>query len=266
MAGRPPGRVPVVTRVAAPGDRAFVERTLARALEAPGERGPARVFVVVPRIEASEEDADDDEAATPRSDIASAQRWLVGRFGEAAVAVLHGRMSADAQRESMEAFRRGDVRILLGTSMVEVGVDVPEANLMVVLGAERFGVAQLHQLRGRVGRGGQRAGCVLMPDVDDAEGRARLEEVAACDDGFALAEQDLARRGAGEWFGERQSGADGTLRFGDPLRDPRGAADARALAAQIVARDPDLVQHPALSRAVQRLLARGASPVAEDAG
>lgn len=266
MAGRPPGRVPVVTRVAAPGDRAFVERTLARALEATGERGPARVFVVVPRIEAGDDEGEAGEEATPRSDIATVQRWLVTRFGEDAVAVLHGRLSADAQRDAMEAFRRGDVRILLGTSMVEVGVDVPEANLMVVLGAERFGVAQLHQLRGRVGRGGQRAGCVLMPDVDDPEGRARLDEVAACDDGFALAEQDLTRRGAGEWFGERQSGVDGTLRFGDPLADPRGAADARALAAQIVASDPDLAAHPALSRAVQRLLARGASPVAEDAG
>jgi ATP-dependent DNA helicase RecG len=221
---------------------------------------------VVPRIEAGDDEGEAGEEATPRSDIATVQRWLVARFGEDAVAVLHGRLSADAQRDAMEAFRRGDVRILLGTSMVEVGVDVPEANLMVVLGAERFGVAQLHQLRGRVGRGGQRAGCVLMPDVDDPEGRARLDEVAACDDGFALAEQDLTRRGAGEWFGERQSGIDGTLRFGDPLADPRGAADARALAAQIVASDPDLAAHPALSRAVQRLLARGASPVAEDAG
>lgn len=263
MEGRPPGRQPVVTRVAPARDRSLAEKTIARALDASAGGDLSRVFVVVPRIEEGAEVESDEGAATS---IASTQAWLAERFGEEQVAVLHGRLGGDAQREAMSEFRRGSKRILLGTSVVEVGVDVPQANLMVVLGADRFGVAQLHQLRGRVGRGGQRAGCVLVPDTNDPEARARLDEVAACDDGFVLAERDLARRGAGEWFGEMQSGGDATMRFGDPIADPRGAAAAREMAARIVASDPDLRDHPRLARAVQRLLARGAAPVAEDAG
>ncbi|MEZ4390708.1 MAG: helicase-related protein [Polyangiales bacterium] len=266
MEGRPAGRQPVVTRVAPPRDRAFVERTMARALESRSGDEPGRVFVVVPRIDEADDLEEADGARDGGSSIVDAQRWLRERFGEDHVSVLHGRMSADAQREAMGSFRRGDRRILLGTSVVEVGIDVPQANLMVILGADRFGVAQLHQLRGRVGRGGQRAGCVLVPDGEDDESRARLDEVAGCDDGFALAERDLSRRGAGEWFGVAQSGADSTMRFGDPIADPRGASEARAIAARVVASDPDLREHGALARAVQRLLARGAEPVAEDAG
>lgn len=267
MSGRPPGRQTVVTRVAPPRDRPFTERTMVRALEARWGDDEGRVFVVVPRIDEADEGVDDGERSSEGgSSIATAQRWLYERFGEDHVAILHGRMSADAQREAMGAFRRGDRRILLGTSVVEVGIDVPQANLMVILGADRFGVAQLHQLRGRVGRGGQRAGCVLVPDGDDDESRARLDELAGCDDGFVLAERDLSRRGAGEWFGVAQSGADSTMRFGDPIADPKGAAEARAIAARVVASDPDLREHGALARAVQRLLARGAEPVAEDAG
>lgn len=130
-------------------------------------------------------------------------------------------MAVDLQREGLEAFRRGTHPILLGTTVVEVGIDVPAANLMVVLGAEHFGVAQLHQLRGRVGRGGQRAGCLLVPEEATGEAMARLGEVAACHDGFRLAEMDMARRGAGEWFGARQSGSDTALRFTDPGARPR---------------------------------------------
>jgi ATP-dependent DNA helicase RecG len=272
MSERPAGRQPVVTRVTAPNDRAFVERTLARALEASTERGPGRAFVVVPRIDGgTNDDRGDDgdlgeDGETPRTTLVETEAWLAARFGAERVAVIHGRMSADAQREAMEHFRRGSRVILLGTTVVEVGVDVPAANLMVILGAEHFGVAQLHQLRGRVGRGGQRAGCVLVPEGDDSEARARLDEVAGCDDGFALAAKDLARRGAGEWVGARQSGDDTTLRFADPLRDPEGLAAAREIAARVVAADPTLDAHPKLARAVRRLLSRGAAPVAEDAG
>lgn len=265
---RPAGRLPVVTRVTAPNDRAFVIRTMERALAASTERGPGRAYVVVPRIDADDapEEEDEDGPRGPRTGVAETERWLAEAFGAERVGVLHGRMGADAQREAMEHFRRGTRPILLGTTVVEVGLDVPEANLMVILGAEHFGLAQLHQLRGRVGRGGQRAGCLLVPESDDTEARARLDEVARCDDGFALAERDLLRRGAGEWFGARQSGGDSTLHFADPMTDPEGVAAARAIAARIVAEDPSLDAHPALARAVRRLLARGAAPVAEDAG
>lgn len=257
LAERPANRQPVTTRVVKAGDRAFVERTIARALEAGG-----RAFVVVPRIDGALGEEDDG----PRTGVADAEAWLGEALGRDRLVVLHGRMSADAQKEALDAFRRGTHPLLVGTTVVEVGLDVPEANLMVVLGAEFFGVAQLHQLRGRVGRGGQKAACLLVPEAEGEESNARLEEIAACADGFALAERDLARRGAGEWFGERQSGADLTLRFADPVRDAALVVAAREAAAEIVADDPTLSRHPQLSRAVRRLLQRGASPIAEEAG
>lgn len=262
LAEKPAGRQEVATRVVPAEDRAYVIRTIERAVAAGG-----RVFVVVPRIDASESsDEPEDEGAEARTDIASADAWLAEAFGRERIVTVHGRMTADAQREGIEAFRRGTHPILLGTTVVEVGLDVPAANLMVVLGAEFFGVAQLHQLRGRVGRAGQRAGCLLVPESLAGEAARRLDEVAHCHDGFKLAEMDLARRGAGEWFGARQSGVDVTMRFADPTRDPGLAAAARELAQKIVRDDPTLVRHPALARAVRRLLARGAAPVGEEAG
>lgn len=252
---RPAGRQIVTTRVVRPDDRAFVIRTIERALTADGGKG--RVFVVVPRIDAEEGEG---------TGIVEADKWLGEAFGRERIVTVHGRLPPDAQREGIDAFRRGTHPILLGTTVVEVGLDVPEANLMVILGAENFGVAQLHQLRGRVGRGGQKAGCLLVPETPSAEASARLDEVAATHDGFALAERDLARRGAGEWFGARQSGGDTTMRFADPVRDPALVTAARAAAREIVEDDPGLTRHPALARAVRRLLLRGATPVGEEAG
>ncbi len=262
LSEKPAGRQEITTRVVAPDDRAFVVRTIERAIAAGG-----RVFVVVPRIDAADaSDDEEDDEARARTDIASADAWLAEAFGKERIVTVHGRLTADAQREGIEAFRRGTHPILLGTTVVEVGLDVPAANLMVVLGAEFFGVAQLHQLRGRVGRGGQRAACLLVAESPAGEAARRLEEVATCHDGFKLAEMDLARRGAGEWFGARQSGVDVTLRFADPTRTPSLASQAREAAQRIVAEDPTLVRHRSLARAVRRLLARGAAPVGEEAG
>ncbi len=258
---KPAGRQEVTTRVVAPDDRAFVVRTIERALGAGG-----RVFVVVPRIDASDAPDDDDEYTGPRTDMKTADAWLAEALGRERIVAVHGRMGAEQQREALDAFRRGTHPILLGTTVVEVGLDVPAANLMVVLGAEFFGIAQLHQLRGRVGRGAQKAACLLVPESAESEGLARLHEVATCHDGYKLAEMDLERRGAGEWFGARQSGVDVTLRFADPTADPVLAAHAREAAQRIVSDDPTLARHPSLARAVRRLLARGAAPVGEEAG
>ena len=189
--------------------------------------------------------------------MTEADALLAPRFGRDRLVIVHGRMPPRAQHEALLAFRRGTHPILLGTSVLEVGLDVPEANLMVVLGAEHFGVAQLHQLRGRVGRGGQLAACLLVAERPGDEARARLAEVAACDDGFALAERDLARRGAGEWFGVRQSGADATMRFADLSSAPELIAAARAAAADALDADPSLARHPALARAVARSIPAG---------
>ncbi|MBI5511391.1 MAG: DEAD/DEAH box helicase [Deltaproteobacteria bacterium] len=252
---KPAGRQLVTTRVADPEDRGYVVRTIQRALAA-GE-GAGRVFVVAPRIKP------DLDGTTSVEDTAV---WLAEAVGEERLAIVHGALPAEAQRQGVEDFRRGRRPVLLGTTVVEVGLDVPEANLMVVLGAEHFGVAQLHQLRGRVGRGGQKAGCVLVPEAPSEDALARLQEVAQCHDGFLLAERDLARRGAGEWFGSRQTGVDTTLRFADPTRDSARLGQARDLARRLLDEDPTLARRGELARAVRRILARGAAPVGEEAG
>ncbi|MBL8681362.1 MAG: DEAD/DEAH box helicase [Myxococcales bacterium] len=255
MAKGPSSRQPITSRVVDPTDQEYIATTIRRALEANEGRG--RVFVVVPRIE-----ADDASAVT----IAEADAMLSKHFPRDRIVILHGQLSTDAQREALHAFRTGSHPILLGTSVIEVGLDVPEANLIVILGAEHFGIAQLHQLRGRVGRGGQRAACLFVPESREPSARERLDEVAGCSDGFVLAERDLERRGAGEWFGEEQSGRDRSFRFADPLRDRALVIRAVEAARDILERDPTLASHPALDRAAARLVARGQHPTAEDAG
>jgi ATP-dependent DNA helicase RecG len=150
------------------------------------------------------------------------------------VAVLHGRMKQDAKDQVMQQFVAGVVQVLVSTTVIEVGVDVPNATMMVVEHAERFGLSQLHQLRGRVGRGAWESHCVLLcqaPWSDDA--RERLRTMAATDDGFAIAERDLEIRGPGDFFGTRQSGLP-ALRTGDLVRDRDLMEDAHREARQAV--------------------------------
>ncbi len=143
------------------------------------------------------------------------------------MALLHGRMKPDAKDRVMEAFARGEFDILVSTTVVEVGVDVPNASVMLVEHAERFGLSQLHQLRGRVGRGPHQSYCVLLyqePLTDS--GRARLKALTETTDGFVIAERDLELRGPGDFFGTRQSGMP-TLRVGDLVRDHQLMEEAR---------------------------------------
>jgi ATP-dependent DNA helicase RecG len=140
-------------------------------------------------------------------------------FPEYRVALLHGRMKADAKERVMGAFARGEIDLLVSTTVVEVGVDVANASVMLVEHAERFGLSQLHQLRGRVGRGPHQSYCILLyqSPLSD-QGRARLKALTDTSDGFEIAERDLELRGPGDFFGTRQSGMP-TLRFGDLVRD-----------------------------------------------
>ena len=203
---RPPGRTPVDTRIEPESRReavhALVERELRRGKQA---------YVVYPLVD--ESDKVDLKAAAVMVDA------LARRFPGHAVDVLHGRMKPDERETVMARFARGDVRVLVATTVIEVGVDVPGAAVMVVEHAERFGLAQLHQLRGRVGRGPGRAWCRLLyrEPLSDI-GRARLEAVAGTSDGFELAERDLELRGPGEVLGTRQSGLP-ALRLANLVRD-----------------------------------------------
>ena len=156
----------------------------------------------------------------------------------------------------MRAFRDGEIKILVSTAVIEVGIDVPNASIILIEGAERFGLAQLHQLRGRVGRGGQESHCLLMSETTDPRENARLRTLQTVNDGFALAERDLELRGPGDVIGTRQSGALG-FRFAS-VTDLPTIQSARTDAEAVIRTDPALArpEHAGLAAAVERLLQR----------
>ena len=236
---KPPGRVPATTKMVPRKNRALVIRQIERALAVGG-----RAFVVCPAI------ADSEELVTVKEVLSE----MKAHFGEDRVTHAHGRLSSDERRHAMQAFAGGEREVLVGTTVLEVGVDIPDANIMVIEQAERFGLAQLHQLRGRVGRAGQKSACLLTygePMTEDAE--SRLRALCETNDGFRLAERDLELRGAGHLFGYRQSGASG-LRFADLIEDQALLETAAALVERIVAADPGLSrpEHAPARAAVER--------------
>ena len=170
------------------------------------------------------------------------------------VDVLHGRLTPDRKDQVMRSFAAGGVDVLVSTTVIEVGVDVANATMMLVLDADRFGVSQLHQLRGRVGRGGLPGLYLLVTGAESGSAaRARLDAVAATTDGFALSRIDLAQRREGDVLGASQSGRRSSLRLLSVLRDEDVILEAREVAAALVAEDPDLSDHPDLARQVRRL-------------
>jgi len=180
------------------------------------------------------------------------ERLAAGELAGLRVGLMHGQMAASAREEVMERFRTGAVEVLVATTVIEVGVDVPEATVMVVESADRFGIAQLHQLRGRVGRGTVASWCYLLGGED---GNERLAAVAASSDGFALAEADLRLRGEGTLLGARQKGqSDLRLASLTDVGDLQLLDEARRVAEEIVAVDPQLESHPELEEEVRLLL------------
>ena len=202
----PPGRTPVETRWASDAQLAgvweFLRREVARGRQA---------FVLYPVIEESKQEL---KAATLEY-----ERLAKTVFPKLRVGLLHGRLKNDEKDAVMEQFRRGEIHILVSTTVVEVGVDVPNASVMVIEHADRFGLAQLHQLRGRIGRGSEKSYCILVaPKTIKGEARERIETMVATSNGFEIAERDLKQRGPGEFFGTRQHG-DAAFSFAQPLRD-----------------------------------------------
>jgi ATP-dependent DNA helicase RecG len=223
---KPPGRTPIDTR-ALPLERideviGGLQRAIASA---------ARVYWVCPLVDENEEL--DVAAATERAEV-------LRQFFGAKVGLVHGKMKGAEKDAAMEAFQRGETQILVATTVIEVGVDVPEATIMVIEHAERFGLAQLHQLRGRVGRGGAKSTCLLLYKAPLGEvARARIEIMRDTEDGFRIAEEDLRLRGEGEVLGSRQSGAPG-FRLAVIELHAELLATARDDALLIHARDPEL--------------------------
>ncbi|MDL1950104.1 ATP-dependent DNA helicase RecG, partial [Acidobacteria bacterium ACD] len=234
---RPPGRHPVPTRVLPDRERPEVFREIAAEVATGGQ-----AYVVVPLVE--ESDRIDARAVEKHAD--EVRRALPGL----SIGVVHGRLSAEERERAMAAFASGELDVLAATTVIEVGVDVPNASYLAVENAERFGLAQLHQLRGRVGRGARPSRCVLLyGPAATAEARERLEVLVRTQDGFVVAEEDLSRRGPGDALGTRQSGLP-LFRVGDLVRDREWMARAKAAAAALVASgradvlDPPLFLRP----------------------
>ncbi len=222
----PPGRSPITTdaREIGPGTEAEVSGLIGEAVAA-----GRQTFVVCPLV-------DDSEAIDARSATAEYER--LSRTLEARVGLLHGQMASEDKASVMAAFRAGHLDVLVSTTVIEVGIDVPNATLMIVWNAERFGLSQLHQLRGRVGRGAHGGRCVLLADPGTPDAERRMAAMVETDDGFVIAAADLEIRGHGTLFGASQSGA-GDLRFGDILRDADLIEAAASVARDAVDADRD---------------------------
>jgi ATP-dependent DNA helicase RecG len=234
----PPGRSPTQTLLAREGEGQQVADRVRETLE----RGE-QVYVVYPLVEESEK-------IDLRSAVESAGR-IARAYPDVHVDLVHGRLEAAERAAAMRRFALGETRILVSTTVIEVGVDVANATLMVVEHAERFGLAQLHQLRGRVGRGERPGTCVLVARGGGEDSEARLRAMLRTSDGFEIADADLRIRGPGEFLGTRQSGHLPDLRVADLLRDARWIARARETAFELVAADPELERSPGLRRAVE---------------
>ncbi|MGK9220966.1 MULTISPECIES: ATP-dependent DNA helicase RecG [unclassified Microbacterium] len=261
----PAGRAGIETFVAPVAERPrWFDRVWERVAEEV-EKGH-QVFVVCPAIDVAAKGkaaAEDDAPEATAEEGGSGPRWgvaqvaeMLGRHpavGRLRLATLHGRMPGEEKDRIMQEFAAARVDVLIATTVIEVGVDVPNASTMVILDADRFGVSQLHQLRGRVGRGGVPGLCLLVTEATEGTpARERVEAVAATLDGFALAEVDLELRGEGDVLGEAQSGVRSSLRLLRVVKDQALIALAREEADRVLAADPDLARHPGLADALAR--------------
>lgn len=275
------GDLDVSTIRTMPAGRAGIQSFVAPLAEKPGwfarvwdrvaeeVRLGRQAFVVCAAIDAEQLAADEktDEPADAPAAAAAAEsgrtRWGVVQveemlsrmpsFSDIRVQILHGKLPADEKDAVMQAFARGDIDVLVATTVIEVGVDVPNASTMVILEADRFGVSQLHQLRGRVGRGGVPGLCLLVTEASPgSSSRSRVEAVASTLDGFALAEVDLELRGEGDVLGGAQSGVRSSLRLLRVVTDADLITEARAEGERLLADDPTLERHPGLAAALER--------------
>ena len=239
----PPGRKPVLTRARTDTKRAQIYAFVRDEIKA-----GRQAYVVYPLVEESE--TLDLKAATDM-----ARHLASDVFPDLTVGLLHGRLAFDEKDAIMRRFKAGEIHVLVSTTVIEVGIDVPNASVMLIEHAERFGLSQLHQLRGRVGRGPWKSYCILLTGARLSEdGQRRIDAMVETTDGFRIAEVDLELRGPGEFFGTRQSGLP-EFRLADLIRDAKVLDEARREAITMIARDPDL-RDPAHRALRQELLTR----------
>jgi ATP-dependent DNA helicase RecG len=238
----PPGRTPVTTRLVGPDASHLAEvYDLVRSEAAAGRQ----TFVVCPLVEES----DKLEVASATAEY----ERLQGVFPMLRLGLLHGQLRPGEKEAVMQRFRDREIDVLVATTVIEVGIDIPNATVMVIEDADRFGLSQLHQLRGRVGRGEHASTCILIAEPTTPEGEQRLAAMVATTDGFRLAEEDLRIRGQGTVFGTRQAGVK-DLKLADILRDVDALVAARREAFDMVSRDPELEEHPLIRDEVRALL------------
>ena len=240
----PPGRQKVDTFALGESYRPRVQGFI-RKLAAAGQQ----IFIVCPLVGEADQIPDERKAVT-----AYARQLQEQVFPDLRVAVLHGKMKPKEKEKVMAAFAAGESDILVSTTVVEVGVDVPNATCMVVENADRFGLSQLHQLRGRVGRGKAKSYCILLSDSQNEETRARLKVMTQTNDGFRISQEDLRLRGPGDFFGQRQHGLP-AMKIADLSCDMRLLDEAQTAARQLMERDPELTDpaHQALRRRIRQL-------------
>ncbi|CAL9422083.1 MULTISPECIES: ATP-dependent DNA helicase RecG [unclassified Streptomyces] len=258
----PAGRSPIASHVVPAADKPhFLARAWERVREEV-EKGH-QAYVVCPRIGDEEDGAkakkksaeDEAEKRPPLAVLDTAEQLARGPLGGLRVEVLHGRMQPDDKDAVMRRFAAGEADVLVATTVIEVGVNVPNATVMVIMDADRFGVSQLHQLRGRVGRGSAPGLCLLVTEMPEASAaRQRLNAVASTLDGFELSRIDLEQRREGDVLGQAQSGTRSSLRVLAVIDDEEVIAEAREEATRVVAADPDLERLPALRTALDALL------------
>lgn len=237
----PSGRKPVITDIVPPHERKSTYEKIRKELEA-----GRQCYVICPRID--EPDPDKQTALLAKSVKAEATRLKKEVFPEYQIDMLHGKMTAKAKAEVMEAFNDGDIDILVATSVVEVGVNVPNATVIVIEGAERYGLAQLHQLRGRVIRGTHQPYCYIFTDTENEKSLNRLNSLVKAANGFELAEFDLENRGAGDLAGRKQWGVSDLAM--EALKNIKMVEAARKEATRIVEEDPELKKYPEIQKIV----------------
>jgi ATP-dependent DNA helicase RecG len=236
----PPGRIPVKTIRVSPARQENAWDLIRKEV-----KDGRQAFVVCPLVE--------DSAKIELNSATAEYERLRAVFPDLAVGLIHGQLHPRDKEAVMASFRRGEIDVLVSTTVIEVGIDVPNATVMVIEDADRFGLSQLHQLRGRVGRAEHAGTCVLMADPATEEGEARISAMVETNDGFRLAETDLRLRGQGTVFGVRQSGM-ADLRLADILRDFEELVSARREAFALVDQDPTLGAHPELRDEVRVFL------------
>jgi ATP-dependent DNA helicase RecG len=237
----PPGRKPIQTKIVSPGQK----RPLFGFLREQVLTG-RQVYVVFPLIEES-------ETLAAKAATAEYEKLKTHVFPEFRLGLMHGKLKPQEKDEVMEKFRNREFDMLISTTVIEVGVDVPNATVMVIENADRFGLAQLHQLRGRVGRGSEQSYCFLIADVKSESTRQRLGVLEATNDGFVVAEKDLEIRGPGEFLGTRQSGLP-DLCLADLIADATILEQARKAAIGLIKSNADLSKYPELKEQVQKRL------------